>query len=285
MGRYLRILHYNDASWLRAQMPALFPPDDHDLRNAAWYSHLKNDGGPISDLLPELQDCYLEEAAQLSNNTVATDGSDRHFRQERFATYVMVLVLYGIIPEPLLEQFELRASANLRRHAMWFVGNEISRPSTEIPDDARARGLSYWERRMAAATTATKRSDYDEELGTISHWCFHGVVDELWLSDQLLAMFEIGLAPRNGQGTVEWLEKLATRHVDRAVEVLWSLIRCSGVERWTYMTNQAPIRFVLGEGRDKGTPETVARVREAVSYLATVGGSGFMDLDPPTPKP
>ena len=118
----------------------------------------------------------------------------------------------------------------------------------------------------------------------ISHWCFHGVVDELWLSDQLLAMFEIGLAPRNGHGTVEWLEKLATHHVDRAVEVLWSLIRYPGVERWTYISNQDPIRFVLGEGRAKGTPETVARVREAVSYLATVGRSDFMDLEPPAPS-
>jgi hypothetical protein len=40
---------------------------------------------------------------------------------------------------------------------------------------------------------------------------------------------------------------------------------------------------VLGEGRKKGTPETIARVREAVSFLATVGGSDFMDLDLPAP--
>jgi hypothetical protein len=64
---------------------------------------------------------------------------------------------------------------------------------------------------------------------------------------------------------------------------LWSLIRSSGVERWTYITDQAPVRFVLGEGREKGTPETIARVREAVSFLATVGGSDFMDLDLPAP--
>ncbi len=273
IGRYLRLLEYNDAGWLRAQMPALFPADDHGLRDATWYSHLKNDGGPISEVTPQLLDCYLDEAIGLSNNSDTTDGSDRHFRQERFATYVMVLMLRGILPESLLEQFEAHASADLRRHAMWFVGNEVSRPTSEIPDDARARGLAYWERRLAAARSSTRRSDYSEELGMISHWCFHGVVDELWLSDQLLAMFETGLAPRNGHGTVEWLQKLAARHIDRAVEVLWSLVRCSGVEWWTYISNQGPIRFVLSEGRAKGTPETVLRVGEAVSYLATVGGS------------
>jgi hypothetical protein len=281
MGRYMRILEFNDGDWLRTQMPALFPADDRGLRNAAWYSHIKNDGGPISELTPELRDCYLEEATRLSSDTNATDGSDRHFRRERFATYVMVLMLRGILPERLLEEFERHASSDLRRHAMWYVGNEVSRPASEIPDDARARGLAYWERRLAAATAAAEHTPYGEELGVISHWCFHGIVDELWLSDQLLALFEIGLAPRNGHGTVEWLQKLATRHVDRAVEVLWSLICCPGVERWTYITDQAPVRFVLGEGRDKGTPVTVARVREAVSFLATVGGSYFMDLDPP----
>jgi len=113
---------------------------------------------------------------------------------------------------------------------------------------------------------------------------FHGVVDELWLADQLLAMFRIGLAPRNGHGTVEWLQKLAARDIDRAVEVLWSLIRCSAVERWTYISNQAPIRFVLSEGLAKGTPETALRVGEVISYLATVGGSEFMDLDQSAPS-
>lgn len=284
IGRYLRVLEYNDAGWLRAQMPALFPAADHGLRDAVWSSHLKNDGGPISELTPQLLDCYIDEAIGLSNNSDTTDGSDLHFRQERFATYVMVLMLRGILPESLLEQFEAHASADLRRHAMWFVGNEVSRPTSEIPDDARARGLAYWERRLAAARSSTRRSDYSEELGIISHWCFHGAVDELWLSDQLLAMFEIGLAPRNGHGTVEWLQKLAARHIDHAVEVLWSLIRCSGVERWTYISNQGPIRFILREGRAKGTPETVLRVGEAVSYLATVGGSDFMDLDPSAPS-
>jgi hypothetical protein len=283
MGRYLQILYYNDESWLRAQMPAIFPASDRDLRNAAWYSHLNNDRGPTQDLMPEVRDCYLEEIARLSSNAVGTDGVDQHFRHERFASYVMVLVLRGIIPDLLLEQFELHAPSSVRRDAMLFVGNEVSRPLSETPDDGRARGLAYWERRLAAATASTQPSEYCEELGTISHWCFHGVVDELWLSDQLLAMFQIGLAPGDGHGTVQWLQKLATRHVDRAVEVLWGLIRSPRVERWSYMANQAPIRFVLSEGRDKGTPETVARVRDIVSYLASVGGSELMDLDRPTP--
>ena len=195
IGRYLRVLEYNDAGWLRARMVALLPDDDHGLRHAAWDSHLTNDGGPISELTPELAQCYLDEAARLSGDSEVMDGNDRHFRQERFASYVMVLMLRGTAPEALLEQFETHASADLRRHAMWFVGNEVSRPPSEIPDAARVRGLSYWERRLAAAISSNQRSDYSEELGMISHWCFHGVVDELWLAEQLLAIFRIGLAP------------------------------------------------------------------------------------------
>jgi hypothetical protein len=97
-------------------------------------------------------------------------------------------------------------------------------------------------------------------------------------------MFQIGMAPSNGHGTVEWLQKLAARDIDRAVEVLSSLIRCASVERWSYINNQGPIRIVLSEGRARGAPETVLRVAEVVSYLATVGGSEFLDLDPSAPS-
>jgi hypothetical protein len=188
----------------------------------------------------------------------------------------MVLVLHGVIPASLLEQFELHASGSLRRHAMWYLGNEVSKPPNVMPDDVRARGIAYWERRMAAAKAATNRSDYSEELGTISHWCFHDAVDELWLSDQLLDLLEIGLLPGYVYGTIEWLEKLAKRRVDRAVEVLWRLIRCEEVEHWNYMTDQAHIRFVLSEGRDKGTPETVAAA--AASWNRTATPSAFETL-------
>jgi hypothetical protein len=76
---------------------------------------------------------------------------------------------------------------------MSFVANEVSKPLSEVPEEARRRGCEYWERRLAAASALSDHSSFNEELGTISHWCFHAIVDEIWLFDQLLATLRAGI--------------------------------------------------------------------------------------------
>lgn len=266
-------------------MAALFPANDDALRDAAWRSHLMNDRGPVRELMPDLEACYIEEIDRLSIPATSPNDNDRNVRQRRFASYVMVLVLEGAATEGMLERFMSHAPGSIRRAAMWYVGGEISKPLSAVPEDARQRGIAYWELRLAAATAAFDRTQYREELGAISHWCFLGVIDELWLCDQLIAIARIGLAPSDWHGITEWLQKVAAQHVNRAVEVLLGLIRTAGVEPWVYMAGQGAIRFVLTEGRDKGTPETINRVSEAVNHLASLGEASYLDLDPPTPSP
>jgi hypothetical protein len=48
------------------------------------------------------------------------------------------------------------------------------------------------------------------------------------------------------------------------------------------MTNQTPIRFILSEGRDRGSPQTAVQVSRIVSHLASLGDTSYLDLDPPT---
>jgi len=280
MGRYLRILHYNDAAWTRSHITALLPIDDRELRQAAWRSHLMNDGGPISAISPELADCYAEEVGRLSSNSQEVE---RDFRQHRLAEYMMVLVLWNAAPQSLLDQFLERAPADLRRRAMSFMGKQVSLPLDELPEHMRKRGLAFWESRLAAAKAASNPADYGWELGVIDHWCFLGALDDAWLSDQLLGMIAIGLVPRDGYHTVQWLKKLTVSHVDRAVEILFGLIQHAETNRWIYMTNHEPIRFILSEGRERGTPETIIRVSRTVSYLASLGEPGYLDLDAPGP--
>ena len=283
MGRYLGSLYYNDPNWVKSQMTALFPDADADLRNATWQSHLRNGFGPIDVLMPELTECYLQEAARLSSDGDLGEGNELHARQQRFTDYVMCLVLRGTVPEVVLESFLLKSTDVQRKHAMWFVANEVSRPISEAPEDARLRGRAYWESRLATAIASSNPIEFSEELGMISHWCFHGVADELWLCDQVLATVRLGIAPNNSYGTVNWLQKVATRHADRAVEVFHDLIQCPRVERWSYMTNRGPVQVILTEGLDKGTQETVARVGEVISYLSSLGFNDFLDLEPSKP--
>jgi hypothetical protein len=154
----------------------------------------------------------------------------------------------------------------------------VSRPSSEVSDDVKARGFAYWERRLAEATGSGEQDLYRAELGAIGHLCFHGTVDEIWLFDQLLRMLGAGFVPTDAFSVVEWLAKVASRHVYRAVEVLAALLRHPRVDQWAYMTQREPIRLVLSEGLARGTPETAERVLELVSFLSTLGETSYLDL-------
>jgi hypothetical protein len=230
--------------------------------------------------MTELHSCYAETIARLS-----ADESDRDFRdllQNRLAEYTILLHLWDALPDDLLEQFCRCAPDNLRQHAMWFVGTEVSRPASEIRKKMKARGLKYWERRLNSAIQSDRPDDYREELGSISIWCFHAQVDELWLCNQLIRMLTAGFVPHDAYSVVEWLHKVAPRHVDHAVAVMQPLLRNPRIDRWAYMTEREPIRAVLSEGLARGTAETVQRVNETIGFLASIGETSYLDILRPT---
>src|SRR4029077_3571714 len=109
---------------------------------------------------------------------LCADDAHRDLRdlyQDRLADYILLLHLWGMLPEDLLELFLERAAPEVRRHAMWFVGNQVS--SVDAPHDVKARGLAYSEHRLAEAANSGNPDAYRSELGAISQWCFHAQVD------------------------------------------------------------------------------------------------------------
>ena len=276
MGRYLRWLFYFGEEWVRSIFSALLPVDDADLRRAAWRSHLGHDDGPVADLVPELHDCYAEDIPVLCADDAERDLRDLY--QHRLADHILLLHLWGMLPEDLFERFLEHAAPGVRSHAMWFVGEQVSGPTDEVPNRVKARGLAYWESRLAEAIRRGEPDAYRSELGDISHWCFHGQVDEAWLCEQLVRMLRAGFAPTDAFSVVERLQKIAPRHADRAVEALEALVRHPEVDQWAYMTQREAIRAVLSEGLAKGTSETIRRVNETIGYLLSIGETSYLDL-------
>jgi hypothetical protein len=91
-------------------------------------------------------------------------------------------------------------------------------------------------------------------------------------------MLAAGFVPTDAYSVVEWLEKIAPRHIDRAVEVMQALLRSPRIDRWAYMTERKPIRAVLGEGLARGTAETINRANEIIGFLASIGETSYLDL-------
>jgi hypothetical protein len=277
MGRFLSWLFYFGEDWLKAQMPVLLPAND-DLRRATWRGHLGHDTGPIRGLINELHDCYSEDIARLGD--ADQDFEFREFNKNRLADCIMILVLWGVMPEELLEQFFRDASDAVRQHAMWFVGNEVSRPLSEVPAEIKNRGLAYWERRLEEAEKSAEPDRFRRELGVIGQWCFHAVVDESWLRKQLLRMLRAGFVPTDALVVVEWLHGVAERDIDLAVEVLSPLLRHPRIDKWAHMVHRESVRAILSEGLSRGKPVTIERAHETIGFLASIGETDFLDLLP-----
>ena len=146
----------------------------------------------------------------------------------------------------------------------------------------RARALAYWSNRLAAGEEAPDRSGFKGELGSIGQWCDHHHLEPEWLFDQMLRLLRLGFEPSLAYSVVEWLAKIGAAHPDRAVEVLEGRVTNPNADRYMIGQEQS-IRTVLVGGRDHGVPPTIARVGEIVSYLASIGQTGYLDVVCPPP--
>jgi hypothetical protein len=91
-------------------------------------------------------------------------------------------------------------------------------------------------------------------------------------------MMNAGFVPTDAFSVVARLQKISSRHADQAVAVLQALLTNPLVDRWAYMTQREPIRDVLSAGLTGGTPETVARAKELISFLSTIGETSYIEL-------
>lgn len=275
LGRYLRWLFYFGEPWLTASMGSIFPASDEQLRRAAWRGHLLHDQGPIGELLPFLEPDYAHTIDRLGEEANDREEHD----QKSLGNHLLVLYLQGHLdlqPGGLLDRFLLKASPRLRQHVMWSLGVQLKHPLDQFSEALRARALAYWDNRLAAGETAQDRTGFQGELGSIGQWCENHHLDPDWLFDQMLRMLHSGFVPSIAYSVVEWLAKVSGTHADRAVEVLEALVTNPGVDH--HIGQEHSIRTVLTAGQARGTPETIERVGVVVSFLASNGQTGYLDV-------
>jgi hypothetical protein len=280
LGRYLNWFYFFAEPWLVQQFPALFPNDSVPLRDAAWRAHLSADSGPNSALAPQMRDCYVAEIARLGADSAERD---RQHVDDRLAEYLVILYISAAFPDEIFEQFWNTAPPGPRQHAVWFLSVQLELPPDKLPDNLRARAISYWERRLAAATSSATPDAFRQELGALGQLFFRKGIPSEWLMDQALAMCAAGFAPGEPCSVVDRLVQLSPNFPDRAAEVLAALAKNRQFDRWVYMGQSAGIRTIMTNGLATGAPATAAAIAEAINYLAAMGDTGYIDLLPNPP--
>jgi hypothetical protein len=275
MGAHLHLLCFFGEDWLRPKMAILFPADESSLRRSAWLSHLGFGRGPIMNLVSDLHQCYAEEIAW---SATADGETERDFRQDSLCQHLIILHLWGDLPNDLLEQFWREAPTRMKRYAMWYLGTQLNLPRASLPDEMRARGFSYWERRLAAAIAASDPAPFRPELGAIAQWYVRPQIDDLWLLEQLAKMMQAGFAPKDAFSVVDRLCKMSANHPDQALSVLAALLRHPRVDRSAYVTQRDAIREILSAGMSSGRPESRAIGEELIGFLSTIGETSYIDL-------
>ncbi len=273
LGRYLNWLLYFGEGWVKSNFGLIFPSDP-ELADAAWLGHLLSDNHPAKALMAEMTPLYRREIERLRDENPA---DEKDYREDRVGDYLLVHYLWGSLGPGLLDEFWAVAPERLRKHVMWFLGNEMRR-GVDMPADTRARGQAYWEARLAAGEAAKNKEHFRGELGAVGNWTFDTVIPPDWLLVQMLRMLKAGYAPSNTYSVVEWVGKISPQFPDGAVELIEALFSNPHAESWAYLGQQAAVRTILQTGKASGNSETRVRVESVIGILASKGEIGLLDL-------
>ena len=275
-GRLTWLAHYGDA-WLNQRLPLLFP-EDEALCRAGFLAHLSSDTGPVQSRMVTqfLMPRYEDEINRLDDDL---DDDSAFHRAKRLGDYLLVLWIADFMPDAIMNRFSGRAPAQIRRHTIGYLGRTLQLPEAKLPAISRARARHFWEMRLAAASAASDKETYREELSAIGQWFIHDAenIDADWLFKQLLALFKAGFAPNNGYSLIEWLGHIAPSHPAQAVAVFAEMLGSQHLHLGAYSTHTGPIRTVLQQGL-MADSVSAQRARDVINMLATMAKPDYLDL-------
>lgn len=277
LGRFLQWLFFFDEDWLKRHLETLFPDKSRTLSDAAWHAHLGADNGPVNALAGAMQRCYETAIDALNDSDYVRDQRHTH---DRLTEYLVILYIGDALPEALFERFWDTAPPRALQHAMWFLGVQLELPPKNLPEPFRARAVSYWERRLAAARASSSPDSFRDEIGALGQFFFRKGISDEWLVDQIVAAAEAGFAPSDPYSVLDRLAKASPKLSDRAARALAALIKCKHTNSWTYMTQGASMRAIFVNGLAVNAPEITNLIIEAINYLASIGDTGYLDLLP-----
>jgi len=272
-GQWFPWLVLLDPNWAHKHSEIIFPlnPQNQRLLEAAWNAYVVFAGAynDVWDILRPQYEYAVEHIGDCCDDTLRFGNPD-----EKLAEHLMVFYWSGKLDldDPLLVAFWLRASDDLRAHALSFMGHALARIEGDAPAETLNRLKQLWERRLAVARNEGSSSGFTKEMATFGWWFVSGKFDVDWAIQQLLASLELAKESNPDHMVLEQLAETAQTYPRESVQCLRIIVERDR-KRWTLYGKRDSVRDILELGlQDAGAAD------EAEQTIHHLGSRGFLDF-------
>lgn len=267
-----------DRQWAKTNAHRIFPSDDSQRPywEAAWSSYLAF-SQLYWDVFEALPRQYELAVARI--NTVPVLPRLAVEPKERLAEHLALLYWGGRIAndesDALWVRFWSTAPAEVRKHALWFLGRLLY-DAKEPPDgQLTIRLQDLWKQRLAAAGAADNPEAHVAEISQFGWWFCSKKFSEDWALEQLEAALQFSGYADPDHLVFGALAEAAEKRPLESVRCLEKLI--SKANEWHLTAYEKDLRRVLVASKGAGG-EAVLVMARVVNALARRGMLKFRDL-------
>ena len=257
---------------MTANLSRIFPVDPQygHLRDAVWETYIVF-SQPYNDPLAVLSEEYARAVDRIGTKPDRAPGPGNP--DEHLGEHLMVFYWRGRLGLDGLAKFYARASADLRRETMEFVGRSLGNTTGDVEAEVVERLIALWQARFEACRAS---GDF-KELETFGWWFGSGKLDAEWALTQVVATLRATKRIDPDFLVLEKLRELAPTRPQEVIECLRYMV--DGVrESWELHTwheeMEKTLRAVL-RTNDMAAKKEAANL---INILASKGHVSFRDL-------
>ena len=278
-GQWLPYLAAIDPKWVKDNIPKILPEDKVNILfyDAAWQTYIVF-CKPYDNMLEILKEQYTR-AIEFSAIKIEKDnvfGNPDNDLSEHLMTFYWRGKLDLEDSNGILHKFWEKAPAQLRGHAMDFVGRALYQDKSAVPPEILERIRFLWENRLAIAQAATNSEEHKAEMVAFGWWFVSKKFDDRWALQQLIEAIKISGKAEPDHMVVEHLAGLVLQMPIEVVNALRFMVEGEKEkEGWGIYSWREKAKEILGKALQTGARQSAEGL---IHYLGSLGHLDFGEL-------
>lgn len=262
-----------DREWAGNNAARIFPLDEEQQAffEAAWTTYVTL-CRPYDNVFEVIREQYRHAVRRIGSRRADTRGMEAP--DAKLAEHFMALFWRGklTLDDPLLATFWENGSADLRAHALAFVGRSLHNTSDPIPNTVLERLKTLWGLRLAEAKKAP--AAHQQEMAAFGWWFVSGKFDPGWSIKHLGEALRMARKVEPDHMVVEKLSEIARQHPLEAVLCLQMFVE-GDHKGWRMNVWREHARASLAEALKDSSARSQAKA--LIHYLGSCGHLDFRE--------